>query len=304
YTLKITINKDNTETTLGPVSFSVDKCVTPLSGDVHGPSKITAVDRSGICCSGTQEPAIILNNYGNGKSIAWTFDLVESGSDTTFSKIKELIIKSINWTTPGETPIYPMATLPINIDVLNKGKSVDLKINETVPADLLISDVLNAGIKTNNEITWQFNLLENTAKDLKYYLSMPDNTLQWTLLTEINYLDYDSTSSSADRWKFYNNYILNTANSRTMIELIQEIIDELNGMNLSPSDREKADTIIEKLEKIRLRNADTKKEFEKNIEDTLKAVDKLTEMTGTDITPLRLKLDVLMRINEIRWSRI
>ncbi|MEW6088793.1 MAG: hypothetical protein AB1498_10880, partial [bacterium] len=76
------------------------------------------------------------------------------------------------------------------------------------------------------------------------------------------------------------------------------------GMNLSPSDREKADTIIEKLEKIRLRNADTKKEFEKNIEDTLKAVDKLIEMTGIDRTSLRLKLDEIMRINEVRWSRM
>ncbi|MEW6087278.1 MAG: hypothetical protein AB1498_03155, partial [bacterium] len=297
YTLKALINKDNFETTLGPVSFNVDKCVTPLSGDTHGPFKITAVDRTGICCEGIQEPAIILNNYGNGKSAAFTFDLVQSNNDTTFGKIRELILNSIICTTPETSPVYPMATLPVEIDIFNRGKNVDLKINEIVPFDLTISDIIDGGIKNNNEITWQFNMPESTTKDLKYYLLIPDNTLQYTLMTEVNYLDYDST------WKFYNNYPLDIANTHTMLELIQEITDELNNMNLSPGDREKAGAVIEKMEKIRLRNAGTKKEYEKNIEDCLKAADKLTDIAGADITSVRLKLDEVLRINEVWWSK-
>jgi hypothetical protein len=297
YTLRAIINSNGIDTILGPVSFNVDKCITPLSGDSHGPFKITSVDRSGICCSGVQEPAIILNNYGNGKTVAFTFDLVESSNDTTFSKIKELILNSINYTTPMTSPVYPMATLPVGIDIQNKGKGVDLKVREMVPADLIISDIFNGGIKQNNEITWQFNMPENTVKDLKYYLSIPDNTFQYSLITEVNYLDYDSA------WKFYNNYSLDIANVHTMDGLIQEIINELNSMNLSSENREKANAVIEKLEKVRKRNIDNRKDLEKNIEDCLKAIDKLTDIVGVDITSIRLKLDELLKINEVKWSR-
>ncbi|MEW6086742.1 MAG: hypothetical protein AB1498_00305, partial [bacterium] len=297
YTLKALINKDGFETTLGPVSFNVDKCVAPLSGDTHGPFKITALDRTGICCEGIQEPAIILNNYGNGKTVAFTFDLVESNNDTTFNKIKELILNSIDYTTPQTNPVHPMATLPVKIDIQNRGKEINLNVREIVPLDLTITDIFNGGIKNNNEITWQFNLAENAEKDLKYYGLMPDNTMQYNLLTEINYLDYDST------WKLYNNYPLEISNTRTTAGLIQEITDELNSMNLSPEDREKADEIIQKLERIRTRAIETRKDLEKNIEGTLKAIDKLADIQIANTTSVHLKLDELLKVYEARWSR-
>lgn len=296
YTLRAIINKNGVETILGPSSFNVNKCLSPVSGAVYGPFKITVVDKVGVCCVGTQEPAIILNNYGEGKATAFAFDLVSSNNDTTFSKIKELILNSINYTTPEMDPIYPMVSLPIGIDIQNKGKGVDLMVREMVPSDLIISDIFNGGIRQNNEITWQFNMPENTTKDLKYYLSIPDNTLQYSLFTEVNYLDYDST------WKFYNNYPLDIVNAHTMEELIQEIIDELNGMALSPQDREKANAVLVKIQAVRLRNVNTKKDLEKNIEDMLKATDKLAEIT-VNTTSIRLKLGELLKINEVKWSR-
>ncbi len=74
-------------------------------------------------------------------------------------------------------------------------------------------------------------------------------------------------------------------------------------MNLSPQNREKADAVIVKLQAITSRNAATKRDYEKNIEDTLKAVDKLAEITVNTVST-RLKLGELLRINEVKWKNL
>ncbi len=64
--------------------------------------------------------------------------------------------------------------------------------------------------------------------------------------------------------------------------------------------RKRADRVIEKIEKIRDQNIEKKKDLEKNIKDVLKAIDELNKINGVDVTPIRLKLDELLKINEAK----
>jgi hypothetical protein len=298
YTVEGKILKNGVENTIAITTITVNRCVLPVVGGIYGPYTVTVVDKAGICCQGGREPALVINYFGNGKAVFYTFDITASNTAGNFERIREMLLRSVEFTTPETTSAYPMATLPIGINIQNNGKQVDLKVREMVPSGTEITEILGGGVKIGNEITWQVNLLESGNKELRYSLLLPDYAGIHIMQTELNYLDYDST------WQLYDNYILDVEITHSMNELIYEIINDLNGMSLNSSDRNYANDAISKLNKILARNAQTKKDLEKNIEDVLKAGKKVLEITGADVTGLRIKLIELLKINEAKWSKL
>ncbi|MEW6087760.1 MAG: FG-GAP-like repeat-containing protein [bacterium] len=296
YTVQVIIYEDNNIITIGPAVFEVEKCVSPVNGEKHSGFTITNVEREGKCCVEHPEPVIVLNSYGEGKAVLFTFDLLKSNTQNNINKIKDMLLNSINYVSPSGFSINPMETLPIGINIQNKGKAVDLKIKEMAPAGTEISNIFNEGIKIGNEIIWQFNLSENMKKELRYYLFVPDVQADWTAITEIEYLHYDST------WQLYGSYPLNIEVAHNVEGLAEEIISALNDLALSYEDRNKAERVIEILNIMTNRYIFERSDFEKNIKDCLKAIDKLAKITGAGTTSIRLKLDELLRINEIKWS--
>ena len=116
------------------------------------------------------------------------------------------------------------------------------------------------------------------------------------LSQRVIYFDYDST------WQFYDNYVLDVEITHSMDELIIEVINDLNSMALSPEDRDHADEAIEKLIKIQTREINQKKDIEKNIKETLKAIEKILKIENTDVTNVGMKLVELLKIIEVKWN--
>lgn len=73
-------------------------------------------------------------------------------------------------------------------------------------------------------------------------------------------------------------------------------------MNITQEERKAANKIIEQIDIVLNREIKVKKDYERNIKDIIKSIDKLIKIKSSDITEVRLKLDELLKINEIKWS--
>ncbi|MEK7700028.1 MAG: hypothetical protein AAB332_06450, partial [Planctomycetota bacterium] len=100
-------------------------------------------------------PAIVFNQYGRGKVILFSFDLLNCPDR---QKIKDLIINSINYINPTEHYIRALSDEPINISIKNSTEPVDLKITETIPDGTTVDTINPAATISGNMLKWNLTL--------------------------------------------------------------------------------------------------------------------------------------------------
>ncbi|MBI5417539.1 hypothetical protein HZA55_06285 [Candidatus Poribacteria bacterium] len=120
-----------------------------------------------------------------------------------------------------------------------------------------------------------------------YYLQVPDEKATYTPITEVKYLDYDST------YKWYGKYSLDIQVSYDKISLINEITIDLNSLTLTKNEEQKRKDIIKLIQKIQ-----SEKDKEKSIKYCIKAIDALYKIKSTPTTLIHLKLIKLLKICE------
>ncbi|MBI4652131.1 hypothetical protein HY745_12830 [Candidatus Desantisbacteria bacterium] len=249
--------------------------------------------KEGSYCEDQEEPAVIVNNYGYGKVVYFTIDLLESSNSETKAQIKEIVNSSIKYVAPETVELELLGVVPIGINIENKGKSVELKVTETVPEEVkitgewvngLMSEEINA---KSSSFAWQFKLLENEKKILPYYLQVPDTKAVYTTVTEISYLDFDSS------YRWYGKYLLDIQINSDMKGLIDEIANDLNALALIDKEQQIGEKIVGLLQKIQ-----NEKNKEKNIRYCLKAIDSLSKIKSIQVEFIRYKLIKLLKVCE------
>ncbi|MFH1675186.1 MAG: hypothetical protein ABIF87_17420, partial [Pseudomonadota bacterium] len=245
---------------------------------------------------GDAYPAIILNDYGVGKTIYCAFDLGLSLNDDTYEQIAALIKDSIAYVHRSEaTTVYaPYRFIPVELTVKSLGGSLDVQITETFPERLdLYCPILGEWI-TESPWTITMHLEPDETGTIAFYALAPDMPETYTLETEIGFL-------TGETYTFFENVSLDVEVGTDTATRMEDVIAELSALSIAHKEESKVKKVIKHLEKVQERTITTKKDIKKNIHDILKAIKYLFDIKSVDIADIRLMLDTLMRIEQGRY---
>ncbi len=235
-------------------------------------------------------PVIISNQYGKGRSLLYTFDLLNSSDQT---QAAALMVNSINHVRPLEHSARAMDSVPLQTGVKNSSEPVTVRIIETVPADTTADSIVPEGIAMEGSIAWQKTIASNENARFGYALNLPDRAGEYTAITEVF---YDNNGIFVS----YGRYPLTLIVLNSSDQLLRGVITDLTNITMaSMSDAETINEAIDALHRVNA-NASTGKEAEDNLKFIIKATDEIKKLS-MDVASIRLKLSELIKIWEKKW---
>ena len=236
-------------------------------------------------------PGVVLNQYGLGKTVFFAFDLGLTLNDENYDQISTILKNAITYVhKPLDTTVFhPHQMVPIEIEIKSLGGAFDVRIKETYPEGLKLYDPTTGRWITDHPWVRDIHLEPDEVETILFYVFTPDREKVYTLQTEVGYLDngvyhpYQSLSTE----------IIVEKDSSTMVS---DIISELKSLKVSKKDKSKLNDAIEHMERVKKRVALTVKDIKKNIDNMLKAIDSLLSITSTDISAIRLMMDILLEV--------
>jgi len=235
-------------------------------------------------------PVIVFNQYGRGRAILYTFDVLNSPDE---AQAAALMVNSINQVGPLERYTRALDSVPLRISLENSAEPVDARIVETIPARATADTTIPEGSIQNPSVTWQKHIAAGETVRFGFYLNLPDRAGDYTTITEIAYGNNGSFVP-------YGQYPFTLNIRYSSEELLYEVITDLiNITTLNIDDAERIDKAMDALLQVN-RQASNIKEKEDNLRQILKAADEVRSIS-IDALTIRLKLDELLRIWETKW---
>lgn len=241
-------------------------------------------------------PAMVLHDYGLGRSVYLAFDFGMNLSDANFVQMSEIIqggVRHVHFPDLYQS-LYPYEMKPVDLLVQSPGRGYDLKFNATWPLGLVFYDPSTD--HWYDEGPWQPEMTVAPAGTsyLRFYVLAPEEPGDYDLKLQSSIIEngYEYILQN-------NTFTFNVAASRE--ELMAWVVSAVESLNLSGKDRAKAGIAVEYLEQVRSRAIGCKDQIEKNIHDLEKALKEISTISEADIQTIRLELDRLLRIEQSRW---
>ncbi len=236
-------------------------------------------------------PAIVFNQYGRGRVITYTFDLLSSPEKV---QAAALLINSLNFIRPAEHHVRALDSAPVRITLNNSSEPADIKMIENLPDKISTDTITPQGTQKDNTITWLKSLGGTEKANFGYYLNLPDIAGSYALGTELRY-------NNGSEFRLYGNYDLSLEIEYNSADLLQNVITQLSEITTtSRKDARRIEESIDKLQSIDRRG--TRLETARNnIQAIIEATEELSNLS-IDISAIRLELDELLKIWEKKWS--
>jgi hypothetical protein len=237
---------------------------------------------------------IIKREYGKGKVLYYAFDLGLSTGD--YDAFASFIKNSLTYIhTPSETSYFdPSSLVPVEITIKSLGSALDLRMTETYPSDIRLYDPVTAKWITDNPWVTEIHLEPGESKRVLYYASTPDKAGTYTLETEVELMEEGN-------YEFYESLSFEITVDKDAAATASDIIVALKALSVSGQDKVKVSSAITYIENVQARAIVTVNDIEKNIQDILKAIDSLLFVTSADISDVRQKIDIYLKVWEARW---
>ncbi len=250
-------------------------------------------------CEEEHNPAVVLNNYGNGKTVFYAFDLGATLDDANYSQIAALIKNSIvhvHKPLDNASSFMPGQFVSVEIKIQSLGGSFDLKIKETYPAQLKIYDPSTNNWVKDNPWLKDIAIDSNETKYLRFYVLTPDTPGTYKLETEIGYFENGA-------YKVYGNLSIDITVGKDKTVMVNDIIDALKALPVTAKDKLEVYKAINHIENVKQLNryGSSKIAFEKNIHEILKAIDEIIDITSCNTLEVRIMMDMLLRFYEAKF---
>lgn len=235
-------------------------------------------------------PAITFNEYGRGKVILYTFDLLASPDK---EKVAALLGNSISLLKTDRQNVRALESLPMRITVSSSTEPLGLLVREILPAGTAADTIVPQGAVMDTAIIWLRNLAASSKAEFGYYLNLPDAVGEFSAVTDIMYANHGD-------YRPYETAQLTAAIQKDSAGLLREVIAALNTLPVTGSD----DLVILTDAVSRLSRVTTEpldgNEAEKGVE-AVAAVTRLIRSLSSDTAEIRLQLDELLKILERKW---
>lgn len=238
-------------------------------------------------------PGIVLNTYGGGKTAYFAFDLGLSLKDETYSVLSEIITKTIANIHTKKVPgrAYPGTIVPVQMEVTSHSGEAIVALTETFTSPLKLYDVTSGGLKSESPATIKWKIPGGTPIPLTAYFLTPDFPGSYNVSSATQLLLNGLTIP------------VNEQNSVIKVDVdteafINEILSDIKSLKVSFLCTLTKVAAVNSFLKVKNREIISRADSEKNIRDIIETIKILKLIVGTDINPVRAKLDQLMKMEE------
>jgi len=238
-------------------------------------------------------PAIVLSEYGLGRTMYCAFDLGLSLSEENYDRMAQLITNAVSYVHRSEegTAFMPFRFAPLRLELTSLFGGLDVRASETFPAELTLFDPAAGAWIEESPWTISLHLEPGETRAVSYYALTPDRAGTYALETEAGLMKDDAFIVLAEL----------TTDIRVATDaatLIEDIIETLRSLSPDRKDKAKVRIVIRLIEGVRKRGNDTTRDIERNISDILISIDTLLMTKEVDTDPVRVMLDDLLRIEQ------
>ncbi len=253
---------------------------------------VTTAGASAGIYESTGNPAIVMNTYGLGKSVLFTFNPVDVDDRPEITGIFE---NALGYVNPGLSEFLPLDTAGVDITLAARYADFDVQVVEQVAEGLTIVGISGDPAVDGKTITWQEHLVGDTSMVFRYLLRLSDSPSLYTLTSRVYYLADGS-------YTLYKEEDLTLAVETDPEGLTAGIIEALSALEVSSRDGSLISKAVGLFEDILRRPVTDSDGAERNIRDILQAIEFLREVESVDVSDIRTDTDRLLRIWEVRWS--
>lgn len=264
-----------------------------MSGKKHPRNSDTA-GTSPSNCPAHHYPAIVLNRYGEGKTVFFAFDFFSNLTEANFNLLSPVIGNSIGYVhkKTGAGPFLPAQLVPKQVTLTSSSSPFEVRLQESWPADLRVYDPLTSSWIKENPWTREAHVNPGSAKSLLSYILTPDKAGLYTLQT-------DAGCMLDGRYSPVASLLLDIRVAKDRKTAAADIVTALDGLSVSgKKDQAKLKSARQSVRNVQQRNAVSRHDMEKNIGDLLKAARNLAGITSCDVKAARLLIDRLL----ISWE--
>ncbi len=237
-------------------------------------------------------PAIVMNDYGRGRAVLFTFNPVDIDNS---QEITGIFKNALGYVNPDVSEFFPLDTAGVDITVAARYADFDVRVVERLADELSIVGVSGNPAIDGSTITWEEHLNGDTSMTFSYLLRLTASPSIYTLTTDVYYL-------ADGGYLLYETEDLTITVNQETKELTTDIIEALNALDVSGRDRARIRKAVNLLDKVLNRSVNDSAGAERNIKDILQVIKFLRKVGSVDVSDIRVETDRLLRILEVKWS--
>jgi len=285
---------------LSPVNETVD-----LTGTVFAPGPIATVGRPlrlGLTTGQAQagypasagRPAIVTNQYGQGRGLLFGFDLVGTlMADAASTRLADVSQAAIGWLTPAAgDSVVPGDYVVVRTRVENVGQAVDLRVTVDLPVGAAyFASTPVATVAADGRPVWTVSLASGQAIDLDAAIRAPMASGTATVNVTI-----DAVRNGVTRP--YNTYALSLV-VHGAAAIGPEVVSGLQALAVAQAEQAHRDIAIGHIQTAQTRLG--AQQYGEAIAELLESVKWLLKISSADVSPYRLAVDRLLDEAAYRW---
>jgi Tol biopolymer transport system component/flagellar hook assembly protein FlgD/fibronectin type 3 domain-containing protein len=247
-------------------------------------------------CQAESSAAIVLNEYGIGKTVYYAFDIAGTMDSESHVRLLEILKNSIYYVHKilQADSLAPYQGIPVEINLRSPGSAFDLRITETYPSDIKLHDPWGGRWITETPWIMTARIEPGETKSIWYFALPPDMIGTYILKTDIEYMENGSYIP-------YRHLKADFVIDHDAVAITGGILASLKGLQTEGRQRAKINYAISHIENVQERKVISARNMEQNIADILQVIDALIYLNGIDVSAVRLQLDTLLRIYEGRY---
>jgi hypothetical protein len=179
--------------------------------------------------------------------------------------------------------------VPIEVEIKSPGSAMDARIIETYPSEIKLFDPMTGKWIKDRPWVMDTRLEPGETETVFFYALAPDKAGVYILETEIRYLDNGIYHFSES----LNKEIVVEEDSAQMVS---DVIRALKSLTVLKKDKSELEDAIEHMERVQRQTVVTRRDIQRNVDDTTEALDFLLSITSADISEIRLMMDALLEV--------
>ena len=221
----------------------------------------------------------------------FAFDLVSTLDDENYDQVSTILKNAITYVhKPLDlTALHPYQMVPIEVEVKSLGSAMDIRITENYPVDIKLYDPMAGTWIIDRPWIKEIHLEPDERKTIYFYALTPDNPGSYLLQTEVGYLDHGI-------YEFHQDLDIEMVVEKDSAAMVDDIITGVKSLSVSKKDRSELKDAIEHMERVQRRTVVTGRDIQRNVDDTMEAIDSLLSIKSADISEIRLMMDVLLEV--------
>lgn len=256
-------------------------------------------DRDGEDEAGPGAPAIVLHDYGLGRTVYYAFDYSRALTPERLAPLGGLLgdsLRHVHRPRPVGTGLAPLAVLPLYLAIPSSGEEFRFRLRAQLASGLRLYDYQNDLWQLGGD--WQGDLAGAAGRPGRFAFSLlaPETGGDFALeLTAASLAG--GTEPAASLWS--GSFPFTVPSDRGA--MLAALADALAALRSGKAESARVGSIKGYLDNVRRRPGSCGRDLERNIQDLEQALAALLTINRPEVPALRLRLDELLRIEESRW---